>query len=261
MLSAIDRGECEPYWVNTSSNKLIRELVLRATADQHLKLKAVLQGTPVRKRLSTNTVLREVYADSEALWSFLVFSGYLSAHDVRQEEDTSITAALSIPNRELRVVFSEVFNNWLTAGLGGRRQVEDMTRALLRGDIEEYDERLDGLESASVMDTTARGGVPPEQLYHVFLLGLLIFLHGVSAVRSNRESGFGRADVMVVPREAGKPGVVMELKVRRRVRRWRRRPRRGCSRSPSGSTSASCRRWARRRCTRSRSRSMASACS
>jgi len=137
---------------------------------------------------------------------------------VRQEENASITADLSIPNRELRAVFSELFDQWLSTGLGGRRQVEDMSRALLRGDAAEFEQHLSRLlvESASTMDTAAGTRMPPEQLYHVFVLGLLIFLQPHYTVRSNRESGFGRSDVMIIPRQAGQPGVVMELKVRRK---------------------------------------------
>ncbi|MBL9105370.1 MAG: AAA family ATPase [Myxococcales bacterium] len=220
VLSALDRGVCAPYWVNTSANELIRELLLRATGDSHLELEAVLRGESVHKPLTEHTVLRDIYRDTTALWSFLLFSGYLAARDVRRDELGGLSADLGLPNRELRSVFANLFKSWLQAGLGGPRQVEDMSRALLRGDLEQFEHHLARLlvESASTFDTAGTERMPPEQLYHAFVLGLLLHLQPDHAVRSNRESGYGRADVLVVPRRPGLPGVVLELKVKSRRR-------------------------------------------
>lgn len=218
VLSALNEGTCASYWVNTSSNGLIRELLLRATGDQYEELETLLQGGTFRKRITETTVLRGLHADPEALWSFLVFSGYLRVSEARQEEDGSTTAELGIPNRELRSLFSELFSEWLKAGLGGQRQVEEVGRALLSGDVEACEHALGRLlgESASTLDTATSRRAAPEQVYHAFVLGLLLYLQPRWLVRSNRESGYGRSDVLIVPREPGRPGVVLELKVKRR---------------------------------------------
>lgn len=218
VLSALNEGTCATYWVNTSSNALIGELLLRASGDQYEELEALLRGGTIRKRISETTVLRGLYVDPEALWSFLVFSGYLRASGARQEEDGSNTAELAIPNRELRIMFSGLFSEWLTAGLGGQRQVDELGRALLAGDAGACEHAFNRLlvESASTLDTGTSSRVPPEQVYHALTLGLLLYLQPRWLVRSNRESGYGRSDVLIIPREPGRPGCVLELKVRRK---------------------------------------------
>lgn len=217
VLSALADNTCEPYWVNTSSNNLIRELLMDATAEQHRELELLVAGGAIRQKITEHTVLRDVRRDPEALWSFLLFAGYLRAGDVRLDEGRWY-ADLSIPNRELRVMFTHLFSDWLSNRLHGERQVEALARALLRGDADECQHHLTRLlvDSASSLDVADAPRMPPEQLYHVFVLGLLLHMQPGHLVRSNRESGYGRSDVLILLREPGRPGVVLELKVRRK---------------------------------------------
>mgnify|MGYP000573660478 CR=1 FL=1 len=212
VLSALAAGTCQPY----CSNELIRRLLLRATADQHRALTALAAGGTIRREIAENTDLRAIDHDPDAVWSFLLFSGYLRASDVRLTDGVT-TAELGIPNLELRSMFSQLFAGWLRIALHGEQQVEALTRALLRGDAAECERHLTRLlvDSASPLDTADHGRMPPEQLYHVFILGLLLTMQPRHLVRSNRESGLGRSDVLIIPREPGQPGVVLELKVRR----------------------------------------------
>jgi len=217
VISALASGTCQPYWVNTSSNDLIRDLLMRATGEQHQELATLAAGGAIRKDITEAIDLRALHRDPGALWSLLLFSGYLRASAV-QQTDGATTADLAIPNQELRTMFSQLFAGWLRAGLHGERQVEALTQALLGGDAPECERHLTRLlvDSASSLDTADHGRMPPEQLYHVFVLGLLLSMQPRHLVRSNRESGLGRSDVLILPREPGQPGVVLELKVRRK---------------------------------------------
>lgn len=247
-----------PYWVNTSSDELLRKVILAHGLGQEGEMETLIQGGKVRKRVNDRVALRDLDASSDAVWSFLLFTGYLKAEDVRQE-DTDTMATLSIPNREVLSVYRTIFRTWLEQRLGGSRDVQDLLAAILAGDAEGC-ERLFGvlLQSLSIHDLAPRrvpaaaavrrskaggrkatqgakapatpaleGGFDPdaevawtpEQIYHVFVVSLLLHLQPRYSVRSNRESGGGRYDVMLLPRTLGQPGVVLELKVVHRKRR------------------------------------------
>jgi hypothetical protein len=226
VLSALGRPQeqLQPYWANTASDELIRELLLRNGGGDQGEMESLLRGEGVRKALREDTVLRDIYQDADALWSFLLFTGYLKAEDVRVqvEGDTrSVTlGTLKVPNLEVGTLFAKLFDRWLTQGAGGEQRRQQMLQSLLSGDVERFQESLQRIlvESASFHDVSGkRRKMPPEHVYQVFILGLLVSMprHRVIA---NREGGHGRYDVLIVPREAGLPGVVLELKVKSKAR-------------------------------------------
>jgi hypothetical protein len=116
---------------------------------------------------------------------------------------------------EVRLVYTDTFRDWMKTRLRGHGgDLQRFMAALLGGDVDVVEEELGAL-ARSILSYHDTGGVRPENLYHGFVLGLLAVLEPEHAVRSNRESGKGRPDVLIVPREAGHAGVVMELKVAR----------------------------------------------
>jgi hypothetical protein len=202
-----------PYWVNTSSDDLLRRLMLQRGFGLNHMMEALLHGETLEVRLDENIVLRNVELREDALWSFLWFSGYLKA--VRGWlDDVDVRVELAIPNREVRFVYRTIFRSWLEQGLTSNRDIERMTSALLSGDSDQFEDYLGALllRNLSYHDAAGR---QPEKLYHGFILGLLVHLENRYEVHSNDESGYGRADVLIAPRKAGEPGVVMELKVLR----------------------------------------------
>jgi len=201
-----------PFWAHTSANELLRDLVLRGALGETEDTQALLAGGAVRRRVLDNLVFRDLHRDPSAVWSLLFFSGYLTAE--RVEVDGHYDVTLRIPNREVQTVFEEVLLGWLRQGLGGPGAVDTLGRALLEGDLESF-EGLLGMLLRDAMSFHDFGKEPRERVYHAFLAGLLLHLEPDWRVRSNRESGFGRVDVTVAPDAAGKPGVVMELKVLR----------------------------------------------
>jgi len=201
-----------PYWAQTSANELLRDLVVGGGLGDPGDLQTLLEGGSVRRRVLENLVFRDLPRDSAAVWSLLFFSGYLTAESV--EIDGHYDATLRIPNREVRAIFQDVLLGWMQQGLGGTSAVEALGRALLEGDTRSF-EGLLGALLRDVMSFHDFGREPRERVYHAFLAGLLLHLQPDWQVRSNRESGFGRVDVLVAPKTPGKPGVVMELKVLR----------------------------------------------
>ncbi len=234
-----------PYWVNTSSDDLLRKVIFAHGIGRRGEMETLLQGGEIEKPIDDRIALRDLDRSPESVWSFLLFTGYLTAVKLREDEDGA-TATLTIPNREVMTVYRKMFRTWLEQRLGGASEVDDLLRAILSGDAETCEASLGGLlQSLSVHDVAARrptgtraadsskntisadtGVGPeaeivwtPEQVYHVFVVSLLLGLQPRFAVRSNRESGSGRYDVMILPRTPGQPGVVLELKVRNRRKR------------------------------------------
>jgi hypothetical protein len=175
------------------------------------ELGVLLGGGTVHKVVSEHLVLRELETDEDAVWSLLLMSGYLTAHSA-ELRGAELHVELAIPNEELRYVFRTSVTSWVKAGLGGRSaEVEQLLRAMLGGDDNTFGKLLTELV-ASTFSFHDTGGRRPERVYQAFLLGMLVHLEHTHLVRSNRESGYGRYDVAVVPRAARQAGVVIELK-------------------------------------------------
>ncbi len=228
-----------PYWVQTSSDDLLRRVVFAHGLGRSGELETLLAGGEIEKEIDDRVALRDLDQRSESVWSFLLFTGYLKATTVRMDGPRTM-ATLAVPNIEVHHVYGTLFRSWMEQRLGPT-QVDELMTAILAGDAPTC-ERLLGelLQSLSVHDVAGRRApkrrgaaagdtdvtlddieivLTPEQVYHVFVVSLLLGLQPRFTVRSNRESGGGRYDVMVTPRTPGQPGVVLELKVRNRQRR------------------------------------------
>ena len=217
VLSFLDSREAKllPYWLSTSSNDLVRELLeLYAFALQPV-FESLIEGGSIEVALDENVVLSDIRKDPDALWSLLVFSGYLKAEQAPADALGAPMYRLSIPNLEVRGVYATSFRGWMRERMetsGG--SVAALTKALLGGDAETFEEELQAFVT-NVLSYHDPGKLRPERVYQGFLVGLLAVLEPGHQVRSNRESGKGRPDVMIRPATPGKPGVVMELKVAR----------------------------------------------
>jgi hypothetical protein len=208
-------SRARPYWLSTSSNDLVRELLERYALTLQPAFETLLEGGNIERRLEENVVLADLTVSEDALWSLLVFSGYLKAEEAPDDALGRAVHRLSIPNREVREVYSGTFASWLKRRVearGGR--LADLTEALLEGDAEGFEEQLQAFIT-DVLSYHDPGKLHPERVYQGFLVGLLAVLEPGHQVRSNRESGKGRSDVMIRPTRPGDPGVVLELKVAR----------------------------------------------
>ncbi len=213
-LDRLDDG-LQAYWVSVSSDDVLRRLLVERGLGGAGALEALLSGEGVERRLDQDIVLRDVEERPDAVWSFLLFSGYLKAEALPLREgegEGERRFRLTIPNREVRQVYQRLFSRWLEQGAGGGERVRELCRALLAGDALAFEARLEEL-LLNVTSYHDAAGRQPERAYQGFVLGLLAYLEPEYEVRSNRESGFGRYDVSVSPRRAGRPGAVLELKV------------------------------------------------
>jgi hypothetical protein len=208
-----------PYWLSTSSNDFVHELLSRYALRLQTVFEALLEGGSVERALDENVVLSELHEDEGALWSLLVFSGYLKAKELPADAAGRLVHQLSIPNREVREVYTSTFRRWMEARMRGHGgSLDDLCAALLRGDAERFEEQLQAFV-ANVLSYHDPGKLYPERVYQGFVVGLLAALEPAYQVRSNRESGQGRPDVLIRPTQPGKPGVVLELKVARARRK------------------------------------------
>lgn len=199
----------QPWWATTSANDLVRDLLVGGGLGTPADLETLLRGGVVEKPIDENLVLRDLDRRPEAVWSLLYFSGYLRAEG--DGGGSRPLVRLSAPNREVAAIFRDVFLTWLEAGLGGGDRVREMTRALIGGDTESFSAALSQLVRTTLSYHDFAGN-QPERVLHAFVAGLLVILEPDYEVRSNRESGFGRSDVLITPTRRGEPGVVLELK-------------------------------------------------
>jgi len=215
ILNYINEGLLKPYWVNTASTDLIETLALKYGLGLSEKSEELLSGGTIDMQVDSNIVLRNVDQSQEAFWNFLLFAGYLKVVELKLEVG-EYYAKLAIPNEEVRIVYRSLFRMWLQKADPEWDCTNALVKALLAGDAETVQENLETilLRAMSFQDPA---GAQPEKLYHGFILGLLVHLEKQYEVRSNREAGDGRADVMIRPRTEGRPGVVIEFKVKRRT--------------------------------------------
>lgn len=212
--------QLQPFWANTSSNDLVKDLLQHHAFAVEADVRTLLEGGSIAKRIDTNVVFPELRENESVLWSILVFTGYLKAARgpiiIGQPPPPY---QLSIPNLEVAEVYRTTFEAWLKKGLqaqGGA--LTKMLDGLLHGDDEKFETQLQ-MFAATIPSYHDANGADPEQFYHGLMIGLLATLEPDHEVRSNRESGTGRPDVMIRPRHPGKPGVVLELKSARRKQR------------------------------------------
>ena len=211
ILCYIDEGTLRPYWVNTGSSELIEHLAASKGLALSDKSYSLLRGETIEVRIDDNIVLRDIERRTDALWNFLLFSGYLKLETLVLHEGR-YTGMLCIPNQEIRQVYEDMFRHWVERADPDWAVTTDLVKALFAGDAAKV-QKLLGQILVTAMSYQDPSGRAPEKLYHGFVLGLLVHLEPQYDVRSNRESGYGRADVLMRPKTPGRPGVVMEFKV------------------------------------------------
>ncbi len=204
-----NNGVMKPYWVNTSDNALVKELLRTSSNRTKEELEVIMKGGSVTKAIQENIVMPDIKGDERLLWSFLLFCGYLTFKDHRSVGDER-HAELLIPNVEVGTSYKNSFQAWfsktVTVGV-----YNAMLEGLVLGDIESFQvffEKL-VLETLSSFDV---GGDEPERFYHALVLGMLASLSETYEVKSNRESGYGRYDVMLIPKDKTRLGIIIEFK-------------------------------------------------
>lgn len=209
-----------PYWVNTSDNALIGSLLAKGTVRLKQDLETLLRGEAVRIRIQEDLVFERLDYDEDAVWSFLLAAGYLRICENEGENtvDDSFESAectVKLTNYEVLRLMKQLVRDWF----GREKQgIHEFQRALLRNDIDgmvHYLNRV-AISCFSVFDTAAGNeGMEAERFYHGFVLGLLVELEDRYVIRSNRESGFGRYDLMLIPADGNRDegAFILEFKI------------------------------------------------
>ncbi len=204
-----DNGLLRPYWVNTSSNDLIKHLLARGDESLKENLALLIAGQPIEALIDENISFGDLEKDNNALWSLLLSSGYLKAIQCEPFK-ARMQCRLMPPNYEVKILYEGIMQGWFSEALG-HNKYQSFLKSLTRGDVEEFTLRLqDCLQNTlSLFDVT---GHQPEKFYHGFVLGMTVSLELTHEVQSNKESGFGRYDVMLIPKDPSQLGIVMEFK-------------------------------------------------
>lgn len=207
-LSYEDKGFA-PYWVNTSENKIIKDILSRGSENLKIALEDLLRGNAIETIIDENIIMEDIKSKEENIWSFLLMSGYLKVID-KKVKGKNIYYSLKIPNIEVEYMYEKMVQDWQSEGYVSS-EYEEMLKALVNFDYEVFEEIfVEYVEnSMSYFDVS---GKEPEKVYHSFVLGMLVSLNRTHYVLSNRESGYGRYDVMVIPKDTNKPGIIIEFK-------------------------------------------------
>lgn len=199
-------GKLIPYWINSSDNVLIQQLISRGSGLLKSDLELLLQNEELVKPLYDSVEFRKLDDDVNTVWTLLLFSGYLTASPT----DSQTTIKLKIPNREIMSLFEGIIRSWFKV----TSDIEIYTtflKSLICGDIATFAELFQSflLHALSYHDISSDES---ERVYHAFVLGMLLGLRHAYEVRSNRESGFGRYDVLLIPKDTSQLGIIFEFK-------------------------------------------------
>ena len=202
ILNFLHAKELRAYWVDTSGNDLINDVLKIVRKDIIRDLKKLFDGEGLKQNLSGTSDLSRLLSEEE-IWELMLFSGYLTVEE-KIDEDYYI---LRLPNKEVRRLFKRTF---IEKYFGRGNKLIDLMEALTENRIEDYEETLQDvlLKSVSYNDTK-KGN---EAFYHGFILGMSLYLEGEYTVKSNIESGLGRYDVSIEPKNKNKRGYILEFK-------------------------------------------------
>ena len=194
----------KPYWSNTSSNSIIKEMVEKADSGVKNEIESLIAGGTIEKQIHEDITYGDIHQSQDNLWNFLFFTGYLKAVSQRFEINR-IYLTMKIPNEEIRYIYQNTIQEWFEQKI----KILDfapMYQAVLDGDADVFGQMLKQQLAGSISYFDSE-----EDFYHGFLLGLLRPLRDYT-ILSNRESGNGRPDIVLKPYDELKPAVVLEIK-------------------------------------------------
>lgn len=211
----LDKKEYRTYWVSTSSNEMVSRLIQTASSEIKEKMEELIHGKEIVENFDEQIVFHQLDRNEGAIWSLLLASGYLKAVDVEYRgEFMEPWYHLKITNKETSSMFFNLFRGWFEVV---RQEYNEFVNALLAGNVKAMTNYMNdvALETFSNFDTGRRASkrTQPERFYHGFVLGLLVSLRDEYQLKSNRESGYGRYDVMLIPKNRERDAIVMEFKV------------------------------------------------
>ena len=206
VLNYLSKGELKPYWVNTSSNDLIK-LILKNSVVVKEKIEMLLNGEEIEVAINEETIINGIEQNENNIWGLLLGTGYLKVTKHMEEDIYKVV----IPNYEIKYLFQDIIRNWFYDKVP-MNDLRSILKDLTTKNWEEFELKFERLvsEMFSFMDI---GENTAENFYHAFVLGMLVGLKDTYYVNSNRESGMGRYDIMLEPKEKQANSFIMEFKV------------------------------------------------
>ena len=210
VINYISKG-CVPqaYWVNTGKNEILEDVLKVADEDITEKLYSLIRGGKVLARIDQNVVYRSLTEDPTNIYSLLLVAGYLKTTIKELQADGSYLCQVSIPNKEIASVYkSEILAHLMKIGAVSRTTADKIAESLFLNDYVKLEKAISEYmdKTISFYDTAS------ESFYHGMILGLISMMDNQYKIKSNRESGKGRFDIGLIPRDDKYPGMIMELK-------------------------------------------------
>ena len=206
----------QPYWVNTSSNDLILDILCKTDSNIKQKLTLLMEGKEIENVIiNTSINFRNIMGvkvlNEEVLWNFLIVSGYLKTVNAYINSEGDRISSIKIPNKEILKLYKDIIVQWFIPDDVSSNMIKVMLECLINGKIKEFEKNFRYLvrKTFSTFDV---GMNAAENFYHAFTLGLLVNLDNKYRVISNKESGSGRPYVLIIPSDPTKKGVVIEFK-------------------------------------------------
>ena len=214
----LDQKLLSPYWASTSSNSLVNNLLQSASGEMKSMMETLLDGGSINVNIDEQIVFEQLRQNENAVWSLLLAGGYLKVEDINYKGITREPwYTLSITNLETMSMFSNMFKGWFECSLSN---YNGFVKALIAGDIEAMNYYMNKITVATFsyfdVGSESSGDSEPERFYHGFVLGMMSDFADTYEIKSNRESGFGRYDIMMIPRKRESvkyPAVIIEFKV------------------------------------------------
>lgn len=214
IINYLVKKKVSPYWANTSSNILAGNLLRESSKERKREFECLLRGEPIRVEMDEQIVYDQLSVKKNALWSLLLAGGYLKAERTEFiEQKGRLYYELSLTNKEVRIMFEDLIRDWFAE----EDHYNDFVKALLLDDVDAMNIYMNKvtLSTFSYFDTGKKESEEePERFYHGFVLGLMVELEDKYTLTSNRESGFGRYDVMLEPKNPDDDAVILEFKVK-----------------------------------------------
>ena len=212
VISYLKFGKYEPYWANTSSNSLVSKLVREGDPEIKKSFEILMNGGAIETTIDEQVAFGEIGKNKNAVWGLLYATGYLKAVSSRMSEGITVNS-LKITNFEVKACFNQLVLRWFeNAG----ENYSYFVKALLEGNIDDMMDTLTEICESMISSFDGSGKSAPENFYHGLVLGLLVELRESYEIRSNRESGLGRYDVMLRPKDKNNNAVIIEFKSKRR---------------------------------------------
>ena len=208
VINYLNKKELMPYWVNTSSNDLIKLILKNSTAVKE-KMERLLKDEEIEVPVNLETVIVGIENNEDNIWGLLLGTGYLKVTEVINLAEHIYKVKL--PNYEIKLLFQQIIDEWFRNKVIGN-DLKSILKDLVTLNLEEFEEKFKILvkEMFSYMDV---GENTAENFYHAFVLGMLVGLKDTYYVNSNRESGIGRYDIMLEPKDKNGNCFIMEFKV------------------------------------------------